>query len=95
MTREDRYSARLDRHDELITKLLEQQIRTEEHIQQLVNSDAKDHKAIESVTARQYDSEKILSAMGVRLSVIQWIGVTVGSGIIVSVIGYLVLQLLK
>lgn len=95
--REDRRERdpRIDRHDELIAKLLEQQIRTEEHIQHLLKADERDHKTIEDMGGRMYDAEKILSALGVRLSIVQWFGVTLGGGLIVAIIGYLVTQFLK
>lgn len=95
----ERRDARLDKHDELIAKLLEQQIRTEEQLQHLAKSTGDrfddDQEDIKDLKGYKLDTAKILSAMGVRLSIIQWIGITVGSGLILSLIGYIVAQVLK
>lgn len=95
----NRDSNRLDRHDDLIAKLLEQQIRTEEQLGNLAKSTSQrfddDQEDIKNLQEYQLDSAKILSAMGVRLSVIQWIGITVGGGIIMSFIGYLIALLFQ
>lgn len=85
---------RIDRHDELITKLIEQQIRTEEQIQHVAKSAEKTQEGVQNMQEVVQGHEKILSAMGVRLSMVQWIGITVGGSIIVSVIGFIVNQLL-
>lgn len=86
---------RLDRHDDLIAKLLEQQIRTEEQLQHIGKSIGENEDDIKDLQKYKLDTAKILSAMGVRLSVIQWVGITVGSGVILSIIGYLVALLFQ
>lgn len=71
-----------ERQDELIRSLTEKQIRTQEQLETLVKATTKNGEDIESLEKRQNENEKLLSAMGVRISIGQWVAIAVGTGVI-------------
>lgn len=72
-------SERIDKHDELIEKLIEQQYKMEAILKELTTRTNLHEEELKEMRKTGIDVGKILEGMRVRFSIIQWLAVTAGA----------------
>jgi len=81
---------RLERHEIIIEKLVEQQIRTEELLKATIQRTAEYGQDIKDIKKEGVDIGKILEKMNLKFNIVQWVVVA----IIAALISYVVPHML-
>jgi hypothetical protein len=77
------YDSRLDKHEILLEKIIEQQVRSDELIKMLSKRTEQHDEEIKNLKQYDIDVGKLLVGLSLRLSVGQWVFITaVGAGIV-------------
>lgn len=77
---------RLDRHEQILEKLVEQQIRTEELLKATIQQQRDHAQEIKDIKKEGVDVSKILDKMVWKFTIVQWVVVA----ILASIISYIV-----
>jgi len=91
MTSQNGSDPRLDRHEQIIEKLVEQQIRTEELLKATIERTKGHADEIKDIRKESVDIGKILEKMSLKFNILQWVVIT----ILAAAISYIIPHILK
>ena len=86
MTAQNGSDPRLERHEQILEKLVEQQIRTEELLKATIQRTADHAQDIKDINKESVIIGKILEKMSLKFGIIQWVVVA----ILAAIISYIV-----
>ena len=89
MTVQNGSDPRLDRHEQILEKLVEQQIRTEELLKATIQRTTDHAQEIKDIKKESVDVGKILEKMNLKFNIVQWLVVVILAAIISSVVPHM------
>lgn len=89
MTAQNGSDPRLERHEQILEKLVEQQIRTEELLKATIQRSADHAQEIKDIKKEGVDVGKILEKMNLKFNIIQWVVVAILAAIISSIVPHM------